>query len=198
MLSAEESGRQTSQFCIAYNSIISRVGDKLSEEALKVLRANLILCILRFKTNSYESVKEIFNAMKNEYISKKSLSLATVFLVYPQHPYGLCEEVIMLLIAVLIANMNYGTKISYKNNVYSISDWKGVLTSDRKTITENERKRIISIVKESALIQVDAGAVEEKFLRILDTIDVNKSLKSFSKFETELNELISKESVPQV
>lgn len=145
-----------------------------------------------------ESVKEIFNAIKNEYISKKSLSLATVFLVYSQHPYGLCEEVIMLLIAVLIANMNYGTKISYKNNVYSISDWKGVLTSDRKTITENERKRIISIVKESALIQVDAGAVEEKFLRILDTIDVNKSLKSFSKFETELNELISKESVPQV
>lgn len=145
-----------------------------------------------------ESVKEIFNAIKNEYISKKSLSLATVFLVYSQHPYGLCEEVIMLLIAVLIANMNYGTKISYKNNVYSISDWKGVLTSDRKTITENERKRIITIVKESALIQVDAGAVEEKFLRILDTIDVNKSLKSYSRLETELNDLISKESVPQV
>ena len=145
-----------------------------------------------------ESVKEIFNEIKNEYISKKSLSLITVFQVYSQKPYGLCEEIIMLLIAVLIANMNYGTKISYKNNVYSITDWKGVLTSDRKTITENERKRIISIVKESSLIQVDAGAVEEKFLHILDEIDINKSLKQFSNLERELDDLISKESVPQV
>ena len=145
-----------------------------------------------------ESVKEIFNEIKNEYISKKSLSLITVFQVYSKQPYGLCEEIIMLLIAVLIANINYGTKISYKNNIYSIPDWKGVLTSDRKAINEKERTRIISIVKESTLIQVDAGAVEEKFLHILDEIDINRNIRKFSILEKELNELISKESVPQV
>lgn len=57
MLSAEQEGRQKTQQCIKYDNVLTKVGDKLSEQALSVLRANLILRILRFRTASYEDAK---------------------------------------------------------------------------------------------------------------------------------------------
>lgn len=50
ILSAEESGRQSTQFCLAFNRIISKHLDNLDDNCLKILRANLLLRILRFKT----------------------------------------------------------------------------------------------------------------------------------------------------
>lgn len=58
MLSAETEGRQASQHCIRYDNIMRKYGDKLSEQSVVVLRSNLILRILRFRTQSYEEVKD--------------------------------------------------------------------------------------------------------------------------------------------
>ncbi len=57
MLSSEQEGKQTSQHCIRFSNILSKFEDKLSSNALKVLRSNLVLRILRFKTNSLDEVK---------------------------------------------------------------------------------------------------------------------------------------------
>lgn len=57
MLSSEEEGRQLSQHCIRYNNILRKAKDKLSDNSLKVLRANLVIRILRFRTTSYGDVK---------------------------------------------------------------------------------------------------------------------------------------------
>lgn len=54
LLDAEESGRQRSQSCILYNSILTQYNDKLSDNEKNVLLSNLILRICRFKTNSRE------------------------------------------------------------------------------------------------------------------------------------------------
>lgn len=143
-------------------------------------------------------VNSIYNEIQSEYISRKALPLIAIFMSYTKVPYGLCDEIILLLIAVFIANNNYGMRIAHRNNVYTISDWKTILTSDKKSITENERKRLISIVKESSLIQIDAGAVEEKFLKLFNEIDTNKSLRKYAKLEIQLNELLKTESIPQV
>ena len=145
-----------------------------------------------------QSVRVIYDALKKDFVEKKTLPLAAVFAVFSVAPYGLCDEILLLLICVLIANSSYGLKITYRNNIYSLSDWRSVLTSDRKSITENEKKRLLSIVKESTLIQVDAGAIEEKFLHIFDQIDTNRNLKQFRKLELELNLLTEKESIPEV
>lgn len=58
MLSAETEGRQASQHCIRFDNIMRKYGDKLSEQSIMVLRSNLILRILRFRTQSYGEVKE--------------------------------------------------------------------------------------------------------------------------------------------
>lgn len=57
MLSSEISGKQLSQHCIRFDNILRKVGDKLSDNSLAVLRANLIARILRFKTHDYEDAK---------------------------------------------------------------------------------------------------------------------------------------------
>ena len=54
MLSAEQEGRQKTQQCIKYDNVLRKFADKLSEKSLAVLRANLILRVLRFKTTDYE------------------------------------------------------------------------------------------------------------------------------------------------
>ncbi|MBP1566669.1 MAG: hypothetical protein J6A58_13065 [Oscillospiraceae bacterium] len=54
MLSAEQEGRQKTQQCIKYDNVLRKFSDKLSEKSLVVLRSNLILRVLRFKTTDYD------------------------------------------------------------------------------------------------------------------------------------------------
>lgn len=83
MLAAEQDGKQPSQQCIRYDNIIRKFGDKLSEKSLAVLRSNLVLRILRFRTTDYEDAKmalrfvsgftmkeieEELNWLENEYL----------------------------------------------------------------------------------------------------------------------------------
>ena len=58
MLTAEQEGRQLSRHCIRFDNILRKLGDKISENMGKVLRANLVLKLLRFKTSNYEEAKQ--------------------------------------------------------------------------------------------------------------------------------------------
>jgi hypothetical protein len=57
MLVAEQEGRQLSRHCIRYDNILRKSGDKFSENMCKVLRANLVLKLLRFRTANCEEAK---------------------------------------------------------------------------------------------------------------------------------------------
>ena len=70
ILSAEESGRQQSQYCLALNKILSKYKDKLNENCLKVLRANLLLRVLRFKTIDRTGVLNALNIFSGLSISE--------------------------------------------------------------------------------------------------------------------------------
>ncbi|OQY10739.1 MAG: hypothetical protein B6I28_00330 [Fusobacteriia bacterium 4572_132] len=77
LLTAEEEGRQRSQYCIVYNNILKKHGDKLSQNEKNILTSNLILRICRFKTFSKE---DILNAMSilsglNEVFCLESLGI---------------------------------------------------------------------------------------------------------------------------
>ena len=57
MLAAEQDGKQQSQQCIRYANVLRKLDDKLSDNSKKILRSNLIVRILRFRTNSYDDAK---------------------------------------------------------------------------------------------------------------------------------------------
>ena len=70
MLAAEQEGKQPSQQCIRFDNIMRKYGDKLSEKSLVVLRANLILRILRFRTKDYADAKEALSVCSGFSISE--------------------------------------------------------------------------------------------------------------------------------
>jgi hypothetical protein len=58
LLAAEQEGRKQSEYCILYNQILTKYGDKLDERSKETLAAILISRIGRFKThNRHESVE---------------------------------------------------------------------------------------------------------------------------------------------
>ena len=58
LLAAEQDGRKQSEYCILYNQILTKYGDKFDESVKETLAAILISRIGRFKTNSrYENVE---------------------------------------------------------------------------------------------------------------------------------------------
>ena len=57
MYATEQTGRQQSQYCIDFESIIRKVGDKLSDDGKAVLRSNLIIRTLNFATEDYADAK---------------------------------------------------------------------------------------------------------------------------------------------
>ncbi len=57
MLTAEQEGRQLSRHCIRYDNILRKFGDKYSEDMYKILRSNLVLRMLRFRTVNYDDTK---------------------------------------------------------------------------------------------------------------------------------------------
>ncbi|WP_341357476.1 hypothetical protein [Rossellomorea sp. y25] len=58
LLAAEQEGRKQSEYCILYNQILTKFGDKIDNRHMEVLAANLILRIGRFKTSSLEETKK--------------------------------------------------------------------------------------------------------------------------------------------
>ena len=65
LLTAEEEGRQRSQYCVVYNNILKKYSDKLSENEIKILTSNLILRICKFKTNSRSDVLKAMSILSN-------------------------------------------------------------------------------------------------------------------------------------
>lgn len=90
MLSAEEEGRQYSQHCIRYNNVLRKYSDKLSVNALKILRANLAMRILRCRNDSYEEVKyalSVFSGLEDSCIEEELVWLENEYAIlgYDEH-----------------------------------------------------------------------------------------------------------------
>ncbi len=99
MLSSEEKGLVSSQYCMLYRDIIVKIGDKLSEVELKVLKAALIVNIGRFSFYNEEdaiTALKYCSALKEEDIKKALISLENTYgvLSYDEnnHTFDLLAE----------------------------------------------------------------------------------------------------------
>lgn len=76
MLAAEQEGRQLSRHCIRYDNILRKSNDKFSEKMKRVLRANLVLKLLRFRTSNYDDAKLALSICSGLSISEVEQELA--------------------------------------------------------------------------------------------------------------------------
>jgi len=65
MYDAESSGRQLTQQCLRYSGVLKKMDGKLNDQAMTVLRGNLVLRILKFKTNSYNDTLAALSVCTN-------------------------------------------------------------------------------------------------------------------------------------
>lgn len=65
ILNAEEEGRQRSRYATIYDNILKKYGDRLSEDEIAILKANLIIKICRFNATSREDAIGILEACSN-------------------------------------------------------------------------------------------------------------------------------------
>ena len=86
LLSAEQEGRQRSQFCILYNNILKKYDTKLNNNEKEILLSNLILRILKFKTDSKEDIILAIESISN--VNKKEIKEA---LDYFENEYGIIQ-----------------------------------------------------------------------------------------------------------
>lgn len=78
LLAAEQEGRKQSEYCILYNQILTKHGDKFDERTLETLAAILISRIGRFKTQNKNETIELLSYICNS--TSKEVSAAITLL----------------------------------------------------------------------------------------------------------------------
>lgn len=86
LLSAEQEGRQRSQFCILCNNIFKKYDGKFKNNEKEILLSNLILRVLKFKTETKEDIILAIESISN--INRKEIE---EILEYFEKEYGIIQ-----------------------------------------------------------------------------------------------------------
>ncbi len=113
-----------------------------------------------------------------------------IFDTYCRPPYGMSDDVVMLMIAVICANLSYCLRFRYDDSMTNINKWKDLVVIKDKKID-------IEFVKRSALVMVDAGIVTGKYMRLFDRIQSNKNISEVVSLEKVLANMMEADEVPE-
>lgn len=131
----------------------------------------------------YESIVDIIN-------SKGEIACNEIYETYCKPPYGMSEEVVTLMIAVICANLSYCLRIRY-GELKNINSWKD------EVITNNDKKIDVKIIKSSVIVFVDAGAVTGKYMRFFDKIKNNHKITEVAHLTSQLEQMVLVDEVPE-
>lgn len=131
----------------------------------------------------YESIVYMIN-------NEKEVDCSKIYDIYCKPPYGMSEDVVTLMIAVVCANLNYCLRIKH-GVLKNINVWKD------EVIVNNDRKIDVKAIRESTIVYVDAGAVIGKFKHLFDEIRNNKRISEVNDYEKSLNDMILVDEVPK-
>lgn len=132
----------------------------------------------------------VYEAIVSKINSEKELSCASIYDTYCKPPYGMSEDVVTLMIAVICANLSYCLRIKH-GEIKNINIWKD------EVITNNDKKIDLKVIRESTIVYVDAGAVIGKFSRFFELVKNNKKITEVASLERRLDEMISVDEVPE-
>ena len=137
-----------------------------------------------------KNAKRVYEAIVDEINKNQELACKSIYNTFCQPPYGMSEDVVTLMIAVVCANLNYCLRVRYQN-LKNINIWKD------DVVTNNDKKVDLKVVKESVIVFVDAGAVTGKYMRFFDKIKNNTSIQEVKGLSNRLNEMVSVDEVPE-
>ena len=134
--------------------------------------------------------KRVYDEIVKELNDKERKSCAEIFEKYSKPPYGMSEDIITLMIAVVCANLSYCLRFEYNKAVTNINNWKDlVVIKDKKIDT--------SVIRQSVFIVVDAGEVVEKYKRLFIEIQDNRIMSEVMPLSRKLEEMTVVDAVPE-
>lgn len=136
-----------------------------------------------------KNAKLVYDDIVEKINKQRELPCKDIYDIYCRPPFGMSEDVITLMVAVVCSNLNYCLRIHYKT-IMNINLWK------ESIVTNNDKKVDLKIIKESIIVLVDAGAVTGKYMRFFDKVKNNKNISNVNELMTQLNEMVLIDEVP--
>lgn len=137
-----------------------------------------------------KNAKRVFEAIVDEINKNQDLPCKDIYNTFCKPPYGMSEDIVTLMIAVVCANLNYCLRVRYQS-LKNINVWKD------DVVTNNDKKVDLKVVKESVIVFVDADAVIGKYMRFFDKVKNNTSIREVNALSNRLNEMVSVDEVPE-
>lgn len=134
--------------------------------------------------------RNVYDKIVNSINENGEFACKDIFDTYCRPPYGLSEDVITLMIAVICANLSYYLRFRYKNGLININNWK-------ELVVIKDKKIDIEVVKASLFVVVDAGAVTGKYMRFFERVRSNKKISEVYSLERILENMTDVDEVPE-
>lgn len=137
-----------------------------------------------------KSARLVYDDIVKNLTDNESLNCEEIFKKFSQPPYGMSEDVITLMIAVICANLSYCLRFRYKGEVRNINNWK-------ELVVIKDKKIDIEAIRKSIFIVVDAGEVVGKYKRLFARIQDNRTMSEVSVLASELEQMTKSDEVPE-
>lgn len=137
-----------------------------------------------------KNAKRVYDLIVDEINNKQQLPCKEIYDKFCKPPYGMSEDIVTLMIAVVCSNLSYCLRVKYQN-LKNINIWKD------DVVTNNDKKVDLKVVKESVIVFVDAGAVTGKYMRFFDKIKNNTSIQEVNHLSAKLKEMTEVDEVPE-
>ena len=134
--------------------------------------------------------KHVYDEIVKELNEKERKACAEIFEKFSKPPYGMSEDIITLMIAVVCANLSYCLRFEYNGSVTNINNWKDFVVIKDKKID-------MGVIKQSVFIVVDAGEVVEKYKRLFTRIQDNRIMSEVVPLSRKLKEMTVVDEVPE-
>ena len=134
--------------------------------------------------------KRVYDDIVNELNDKQKKACAEIFETYSKPPYGMSEDIITLMIAVVCANLSYCLRFEYNKSITNINTWKDLVVIKDKKID-------MGVIRQSVFIVVDAGAVVGKYKRLFTRIQDNRTMSEVGPLLKKLEEMTIVDEVPE-
>jgi hypothetical protein len=131
----------------------------------------------------YEQIVDFVN-------TNHEMACSDIYQTYCKPPYGMSEDVVTLMIAVVCSNLSYCLRIRH-GSLKNINVWKD------EVVTNKDKKVDLKVVKESVIVFVDAGAVTGKYMRFFEKIKSNTSIWEVKQLSSQLEKMVAVDEVPE-
>lgn len=136
-----------------------------------------------------EAARLVYDDIVRDLNDEKEKACSEIFAKFSKPPYGMSDDIITLMIAVVCANLSYCLRFRYKSSVINISNWK-------ELVVIKDKKIDVDVIRESVFIIVDAGEVIGKYKRLFTRIQDNRLMSEVNGLARRFEQMTVVDEVP--